>query len=105
MTTKNNDSRMKCKELSVVRNWKKDKNRNVLEVDGERWSFSIFRDNPECRQTYEDTVGFIGLHAGSGRLGKYRIRDLTSRKLSRISPSGVKAYSVVLKKDTVPDYI
>jgi len=105
MTTKNNDSRMKCKEISVLRNWKKDKNRNVIEVDGEKWSFSVFQDYPECRQTYNDTVGFIGLNAKTGCLGKYRIRDLTTRKLSRISPSGIKAYNVILNRDAIADYI
>lgn len=104
MTTKNNDSRMKCKELSVLNNWKKDKTRNVVEVDGEKWSFSVFRDYPECRQTYEDTVGFIGFNEASGRLGKYRIVDLTTRKLSRISPSGIKAYNVILNRDAATDY-
>lgn len=105
MSTANNESRTQCCVMSASRGWTKDKMRNVVTVNGEKWSFSVYSNNktPECRQVYEDTVGFIGQDQISGTMVKYRVKDFTKHKVSRISPSGVKAYNIVVKYgDTIP---
>lgn len=94
----NNYSRNKCNEIAKNNGWKKESIRNVVEVNGEKWSFSVHTANkPECRQTYEDTVGFIGYELFSGNMVKYRVNDFSKYRVSRISPSGIKAYNVVIK--------
>ena len=96
----NNYSRIKCKELCEDRGWKKDKHRNVVDINGKKWSFSIYSSNPECRQTYEDTVGFIGYSEVTGKLKCFSVNDFSSFSVSRISPSGLKAHNVVLRDES-----
>ena len=92
-----NQSRNTCRELAIQMGWKKDRNRNVIETsDGELWSFSVYTNStyPECRQVYEDTVGFIGVDYETRQMVKYRVRNFAHHKVSRISPSGVRAFNV-----------
>lgn len=100
MSTANNESRAQCVvTVNSHIGWVKDKKRNVITADGEKWSFSVYSNpkTPECRQVYEDTVGFIGYDQMSGRMVKYRVANWQKYKVSRISPSGVKAYNVIVK--------
>lgn len=90
---KNNFSRKYCKEICKKMGWKKEPMRNVVFYGGEKWSFSLHGKIPECRQTYEDTVGFIGTDL-NGTMRKYRVKDYNNYSVSRISPSGLKAYNV-----------
>ena len=94
---KNNESRATCSILALERGWIKEKMRNVVTVDGEKWSFSVSSDTPQCRQTYEDTVGFITL-TKTGDLMKYRVKSYAWFSVSRISPKGIRAYNVSVKK-------
>jgi len=98
--TNNNRSRNICKSFAEKNGWEKDPRRNVVTFNNHTWSFSVFSDekHPECRQVYEDTDGFIGL-SPSGNLVKYPIKSFNSFAVSRISPSGKRAYSVKVKRE------
>jgi hypothetical protein len=96
---KNNTSRSICSTIAHQNGWTKETHRNVILINGKKWSFSVSSFNPECRQVYEDTEGFITL-TSSGVLKKYKIKDFSKLTVSRISPTGVKAYSVRLKNDS-----
>lgn len=100
----NNISREKCKLVCDKMGWTKDKRRNVVTINGEKWSWSFYKNTPECRQTYEDTVGFIGMDQFSENMVKYRVKNYNNHTISRISPSGLKAYNVALKsiKEAIP---
>jgi hypothetical protein len=102
----NNASRKIFKDISVSRGWKTNDKRNVAIVNGEMWSFSVYSKSskPECRQTYEDTVGFIGLDSNTKTMIKYRIHDFAPYSVSRISPTGVKAYNVVVDVSNVSQF-
>ena len=93
----NNRSRNLCSSIATEKGWKKDTHRNVVEINGEKWSFSVATFNPQCRQTYGDTNGFITLMR-DGTLKKYKVKNFDNFTVSRISPSGIKAYNVVVKE-------
>lgn len=97
MTTPNNTSRCICAQMARKYNWKKDNVRNVVTVNGEKWSFSVSDFAPQCRQTYEDTKGFITL-CRDNSLKFYRVSNFSKFRISRVSPSGLKAYNVVVKE-------
>lgn len=91
---RNNFSKSYCKEICKKMGWEKEPMRNVVAYNGEKWSFSLHgNDAPECRQTYEDTVGFIGVDS-RGNMKKFRVKDYNKYKVSRISPNGTKAYNI-----------
>lgn len=96
----NNFSVQYCKELAKANGWKKDSRRNVVEIDGERWSFSVSQKRNgfvECRQCYEDTVGFITYIPETSQLMSYRVGKGKYQErfcVSRIASSGLKAYNV-----------
>lgn len=102
----NNESRKIFKNLSVAKGWTPVGKRNVAIINGEMWSFSVFSNSkkPECRQTYEDTVGFVGLDRNTNTMIKYHIRDFTPYAVSRISPNGIKAHNVVVDVSNVTQY-
>jgi hypothetical protein len=93
----NNYSKSKCKEICNSFGWKKDSYRNVVEINGEKWSFSVYNTVPQCRQTYEDTVGFIAYDFITEKITKYRIKDYSAYTISRISPTGTKAYNIIIR--------
>ena len=91
----NNISKMICKEISKKNGWDKETRRNVVTVGGEKWSFSV-SSNPllaECRQTYEDTVGFI-TKMPNGKILMKRMKSYANIPISRMASNGTKAYNV-----------
>ena len=84
-----------CAQIASEKNWKKEHHRNVVTINGEKYSFSVSTFLAECRQCYEDTSGFITLINGS--LKKYTVKDFSNFTVSRISPSGIKAYNIIIR--------
>lgn len=93
------NSKAVCRKIASERGWKKELHRNVIIINGEKWSFSVSTFNPECRQVYADTVGFLTL-LKNGTLKKYRVKDFNLFSVSRISSSGVRAYNIILKDES-----
>jgi hypothetical protein len=93
----NNFSRKYCSEIAMKNSWDKDAMRNVVSINEEKWSVTLAKtDKAECRQTYDDCVGFITIDPTSMIAQQYRVNKLNDFSVSRISPSGKKAYNVVL---------
>lgn len=92
----NNQSKKICATVAAKNGWTKEKFRNVLIINGEKWCFSISTFNPECRQVYEDTLGFITMDR-DGNLKKFRVDNFSKYSVSRISPKGIKAYNIQVK--------
>jgi len=107
----NNQSIKFCKELSLANGWDKDSKRNVVTFDGEQWSFSVSKlinNQVECRQCYEDTVGFITYIPTRGTVMYYRMYDGQHQQfnVSRVSRNGVKSYNVsrhIIEMSTITD--
>ena len=95
----NNNSRNICRKISKEQGWKKEPHRNVVLIGEEKWSFSVSSFIAECRQTYSDTEGFITLMK-DGTLKKYKVQNFENFTVSRISPSGVKAYNIVIRDNS-----
>jgi len=75
--------------------------RSVVLLNGEKYSFSCSNDDYklQCRQVYEDCVGFISM-AANGSFWKYKSHNLKNGvSPNRISPSGKKAYSITRYTD------
>jgi len=94
----NNNSKTICKAITEKFGWTKESRRNVVTIDNEKWSFSVSSNALmlECRQTYEDTVGFI-TQLPNGKLMRMRVGSYADYPVSRISPKNVKAYNVVVR--------
>lgn len=95
----NNQSIKICKEIATINGWDKDGKRNVVTIDGEKWSFSLSsgkRNIVECRQCYEDTVGFITLNISKNMLMYYRMYsgEFNKFNISRVARNGLKSYNV-----------
>lgn len=97
--TSNNDSRNLVKNIAKKNKWHKESKRNVVTIHNEKWSVAVNNKRIECRQLYEDCVGFISIDYETNDATRYRIKDLTKYKVSRISPSGIKAYDVIIKNE------
>lgn len=98
MISANNQSRKVFSSLADEGRIEKEKNskRNVLVLKGHKYSFSCSSRAHivECRQTYEDCSGFI-CKTPDGKYWKYESPYIFSGQTpSRISPKGVKAYSI-----------
>jgi hypothetical protein len=93
----NNISKLICKELSQKHGWIKESRRNVVDVEGEKWSFSVSASNQvaECRQVYADTVGFI-TKLPSNKILKFAVKCHDAYPVSRISTNGIKAHSIII---------
>ena len=85
-----------CAQIASEKGWKKEHHRNVVTVNGEKYSFSVSTFLAECRQCYADTTGFITLMK-DGTLKKYTVKDFSNFTVSRISPSGIKAYNIIIR--------
>ena len=99
MITPNNFSIAFCKEFCHKNKMIKLKNRNVVVYKNRLYSFSVSDLNKsiECRQVYADTFGIISFSKPDG---SYYLYDcLPSGSVSRISPDGVKAYSMSIPKE------
>lgn len=97
-TTANNESIRNCKELINQFGWEKEGRRNVVLIDGEKWSFSTTNKSPnyaECRQCYEDTVGFITMNTKSNKMYSHRVDDFDKYTVSRITSKGLKSHNVI----------
>ena len=84
-----------CAQIASKKGWQKELHRNVVKINGEKYSFSVSTFLAECRQCYEDTSGFITLI--NGTLKKYTVKDFSNFTVSRISPSGIKAYNIIIR--------
>ncbi|AMR57856.1 hypothetical protein vB_PsyM_KIL4_0132 [Pseudomonas phage vB_PsyM_KIL4] len=95
--TPNNISRLAVKRVALTKGWGYEARRNVVVIKGEKWSFSQSNFGVgDCRQCYEDTVGFVT--ESDGVLYCKRIADKSSiGVVSRLTPSGLKAYSIKIK--------
>ncbi len=99
MTTPNNASIAFCKKFCTRNKISKIKNKNVVVYNNRLYSFSVSNSDKiiECRQTYANTFGIISF----SKIDKnYYLYDcLPSGTISRISPEGIKAYSMRVKKE------
>lgn len=99
MVTANNASIKLCKDFAKSNGWEKVGHRNVVIVNGEKWSFSVSEVrnyNVECRQCYEDTVGFISYVPSLNKVLYYRVSNMNNHyTVSRVTSKGVKAYNVL----------
>ena len=94
----NNLSKSICKEVCEKYDWVKEGRRNVVVYNGKKWSFSVSsaQNKSECRQVYEDTVGFI-TQMPSGKLVKFPVTNFSLFPVSRITAGGIRAHNVVIK--------
>lgn len=93
----NNQSIQSCKEIAVRNGWEKESRRNVVLIDGEKWSFSTTNNNKhkaECRQCYADTVGFITNNTESNTMYSLRVGDHNSYSVTRVMANGIKAHNI-----------
>jgi hypothetical protein len=88
-----------CAQIASEKGWQKELHRNVVKINGEKYSFSVSTFLAECRQCYEDCCGFITLMK-DGTLKKYTVKDFSNFTVSRISPKGIKAYNIIIKDPT-----
>lgn len=99
MNNNNNISKHIVKEVAESNGWVKDGVKNVVTVSGEKWSVSVrTTEKIECRQVYENCVGFISIDCETKHPTFYRIDNLKDYAVSRISPDGTKAYNVIKKE-------
>ena len=90
----NNLSRVIFKEFLAENDLRADGKRNVFFKNGKRFAFSVTEDKIQCRQFYEDCEGLICYNITEDKLYEFDRSDLElSDTPSRISPSGLKAYS------------
>jgi len=98
MLTANNQSIEFCRQFSKINNLKKDSRRNVIEYNGELYSFSVSKVKNgmvECRQCYGDTVGFITFVPSMNRVYMHRIgHDYSRFSVTRVTSKGIKAFNV-----------
>ena len=95
--SKNNESRDFFNRFVEANQFTREPRRNVFtQQNGTKYSFSITSKGkfPQCRQVYEDTVGFVTLDETTGKFLKFDFPDQNQFAVSRISPSGLKAYSM-----------
>lgn len=99
MITPNNFSIAFCKELCYKNKISKVKNKNVVAYKNRLYSFSVSNlvKRIECRQVYANTFGIISFSKPDGNY--YLYECLPSGSVSRISPDGVKAYSMTIPKE------
>lgn len=95
----NNVSRLKCKAWAAARGYKKHPHRNEVTIDGEDFAYVVM-DTPECRQLYDNQVGFIW-EPPAGLRRKFRREHLDIKGVSRIDNKGVKARQAFVKKEYV----
>ena len=89
----NNLSRKMFEEIRIAHQAKRCGNRNVMEYQGKKWCVAIRDDKGQVRQFYEDCDGL--LTGGEW----YDKSQLIFGNVTRITPSGIKAYNVAIKKE------
>lgn len=100
MATANNESIKICKAIAKHNGMDKEPRRNVVVYNGEKWSFSVSElkyHQVECRQCYEDTVGFITYIPSLNAVKYFRFGSYNYQHrflVSRVSASGIKAFNV-----------
>lgn len=101
---RNNLSRKYCKEFAEKNKIVKETYRNVITINGNRWAFCVNDHNNHrvsCRQTYEDCIGFISYDPIYKNYKFFKVNKFFGHQVSRISPSGVKSYNVVVDQTSL----
>lgn len=96
---KNNYSRNFCSYIAEKNTWNKENYRNVVTINGIKWSVSLASENgDQCRQMYDDCAGYIILDEQNREARQYAVKNPSMFNVSRISPTGIKAYNVRMDK-------